>query len=151
MEVLLKHQFFLLFLVMIHMICLYAYMSTAGQHISRQISRSLMAQPSITEYNKFFRYGEGCIICLYCYSYICLFIRLNSNREDGIIQMKIGASSESWDSKWCVFEEGVLKHAPYIESKTISESSFDLIPMDKVIKLRTDVSTHKLESFVNFT
>ena len=64
--------------------------------------------------------------------------------EDGIIQMKIGASSDSWDSKWCVFEEGVLKHAPYIESKTISESSFDLIPMDKVIKLRTDVSTPNL-------
>ena len=71
---------------------------------------------------------------------ICRFNRLNSNREDGIIQMKIGAS-DSWDSKWCVFEEGVLKHAPYNEPKAISESSFDHIPMDKVIKLRTDVST----------
>ena len=125
-------------------------MSTEGQHISRQISRSLMAQPSITEYNKFFRYSERCIMCLYfplpyfLYLLVCLFIRLNTNREDGIIQMKIGASSDSWDSKWCVFEEGVLKHAPYIESKTISESSFDLIPMDKVIKLRTDVSTPNL-------
>ena len=27
-----------------------------GQNLSRQISRSLMAQPSLTEYNKFFRY-----------------------------------------------------------------------------------------------
>lgn len=35
----------------------------AGQHISRQISRSLMAQPSITEYNKFFRYSEMHWIC----------------------------------------------------------------------------------------
>ena len=70
-----------------------------------------------------------------------MLLRLNSNREDGIIQMKIGAN-DSWVQKLCVFEDGVLKHAPYHESKTISNSSFELIPMDKVIKLRTDVSAN---------
>ena len=89
-----------------------------GQPLTKLGSHSLITPSNIHEYNR--------------------LLRQYSNREDGYADVKIDRET-TWRRMWFVFDDSILKYGPGPEAP---ESSFVSIPMDNVLSLRADVSSH---------
>lgn len=72
------------------------------------------------------------------YHELIFMYRQNSNRVDGWIEVKMGASSHSnvWQNRWFIFDDGVLK---YSKDPKSAEDEYVKIPMNSVITLKADV------------
>ena len=64
----------------------------------------------------------------------CQLYRLNSNRESGWVDVKIGNSA--WERVLMVLENGIIKY-----SNTTPTVYYYTVPIDRVISLRADVSS----------
>ena len=65
---------------------------------------------------------------------------MSSSREEGWLETKIGRA-ERWERMWVVFDDGVLYYSPDRNADRDIDESVTKVPMDRVISLRTDVST----------
>lgn len=85
-----------------------------GGLLSRQMSVSYNVQNSRIDYQDFFR--------------------RNTNKEEGWLLARHNIHDQ-WVRRWFIFEDSVLRYGP---SQTADFSEFIVIPMDKVVSIRTD-------------
>ena len=75
---------------------------------------------------------------------------MSSSREEGWLETKIGRA-EHWERMWFVFDDGVLFYSSYREADRDDSEAVTRVPMDRVISLRTDVSTDQRDCTHVFT